>query len=351
MTRVEKLPIGLDRHLLRRSRPDLVAPVRIDPEGLHGPTRAATRSGRWRRSHRGWFVPAGVTAERPDQRIIEAAVLIPSGGAVTGWAALRWLGGYWFTGAGRPVPIVTGDRHLCRQRGVWVSEEGLDPRDRVRVDGLMVTTPARSVCFEMRYARTIELAVAAMDMAAYSDLCSVMEAAAYASHLQAWTGIPQCREALGMADENAWSPPEVTMRLWWRSLHGVVGPLTNRPVFTRDGAHLGTPDLIDPRAGVVGEYDGGFHLATRQRAADLARDERYRSVGLEPVMMVAADLRQPDRFLSRLIGAYARARRDRSAPWWTLDRPPTWTATHTVLKRRALSAAEAGYALRYRRSA
>ena len=37
-------------------------------------------------------------------------------------------------------------------------------------------------------------------------------------------------------------------------------PLCNVPVFDRFGQHIGTPDLLDPVAGVVGEYDGALHL-------------------------------------------------------------------------------------------
>lgn len=311
-----------------------------------------TRTANWRRVYRGWFAPAEVAADHVEQRIVEGSVLVPRGGAITGWAALFWLGGYWFSSGSRPVPIVTGGRQVCRQPGVWISEERLRPADCIRVDGLMVTTAARSVCYEMRYARTLGLAVAAMDMAAYSDLCSIAEAGAFASHLQGWTGIPQCRKALGLADENAWSPPEVSMRLWWQTLEIASKPLCNRPVFDASGVHIGTPDLIDPRLGVVGEYDGGLHLAAGQRAADLARDGRYREVGLEPVTMVAADLRAPERFLARLHQAYARAKRGRrSRRAWTLTAPPEWIRTHSVARRRSLTEGQARTLLRYRLSA
>ena len=48
------------------------------------------------------------------------------------------------------------------------------------------------------------------------------------------------------------------------------------PIFDGHGRHIGTPDLLDPVAGVVGEYDGALHLAGEQRARDVRRAEAFR---------------------------------------------------------------------------
>ena len=78
-------------------RPGTVWPVGIDPWGTDGPTRGSARGPRYRRTSHGLYVPADV--ERTvEQRIVEAAALLHGWGGVTGWAALRWLGGYWFDG-------------------------------------------------------------------------------------------------------------------------------------------------------------------------------------------------------------------------------------------------------------
>ncbi len=57
------------------------------------------------------------------------------------------------------------------------------------------------------------------------------------------------------------------MRMIWVVDAGLPRPLCNMPIFDRHGRHIGTPDLLDPVAGVVGEYDGALHLAGEQRAA------------------------------------------------------------------------------------
>src|SRR4051812_1967287 len=93
------------------TRPGLFRPVGIDLEGRVGPTPNSARGPRWRRSSHGLHVPASVELT-VDQRILEASMVLPEHGGVTGWAALRWPGGVWFSGTGpgglpRPVWLVT----------------------------------------------------------------------------------------------------------------------------------------------------------------------------------------------------------------------------------------------------
>src|SRR5215207_7110100 len=84
-------------------------PVRIDPAGRTGPTRGAARGPRWRRTAEGLYVPAAVDDALVEQRIVEQGARL-HGGVVTGWAALRLLGGGYFDGLARhgrtrlPVP-------------------------------------------------------------------------------------------------------------------------------------------------------------------------------------------------------------------------------------------------------
>ena len=133
----------------------------------------------------------------------------------------------------------------------------------------------------MRYAATEPEAVQDADMAAYSDLVSRREASAFAAINPGWTGIERFRVGTADMDENAWSPPEVTMRRLWEHEAGLPRPLCNRPVFDLNGNHLGTPDLIDPVTGVIGEYNGALHLDSAQRSHDVVREASFRAVGLE----------------------------------------------------------------------
>ncbi len=331
-------------------RPSLVRPVRIDPLGLAGPTPGQARGPHWRQTSRGLFVPSDVepTAQ---QRTVEAAAVLRAGEAVTGWAGLHWLGARWFDDeARREVPLVAV-RHLVAQPGFSVSQEFLAPYDIDVVDAVPFTSAVRSVVFEMRYAATLSDAIAAIDMACYSDLVSIEEVASFVADLGPLTGIGQARAAIAEADENAWSPRETMMRGVWTQRAGLPRPLGNMPVFTLDGRHIGTPDLIDDEIGLVGLYNGAGHITVAGVAADERANAAYRRLGLEVVTMVASDWRDIEDFVERLLDSASRARSRSSNRNWTVDPPRWWTPTTTVARRRALTDSEKQRYLRYRRAA
>lgn len=333
----------------------LVWPSRRGDED--GPTAWQARTGAFRRTSWGQWVPSDIEAT-PEQRIVEAAACLPAYGAVTGWAALRWQGALWFDGWGpgtrtRPVPIAVGHDHAVRPRtGLRVSQEILPPGTIRRERGIRVTAPLWSVAHEMRKAPSDEAAVVAFELAALHDLVSVAELAAYVeSDLWVRQGVPRVRALLAHLEENSWSPTEPLMRLTWCRT-GHPRPLANRPVFTRDGRFVGTPDLIDPVAGVYGMYDGGLHLAGVVRHEDVAKEAAYRALGLEGVTMMAGDLADRSPFVRRLDEAYARAeRRGPADRMWRTDLPAWWTPTFTVSQRRSLSAGQRSRLLGYRPAA
>ncbi|MBB3042266.1 hypothetical protein [Nocardioides soli] len=339
------------------ARPTLVRPVRVDPQGRVGPTRAQSRGGRWRRTTRGYFVPAYVDSTIPEQRIVEAAHFLTGESSVTGWAALRWHGAEWIDGTARAgeveraVRIATTRGAMRSQPGAAVTSEYIPPRDRMVVDGLRVVTPVCAVAFEMRYAPSLAAAVRAFDMAAAADLVSKAELLEHFELLYHWIGIPRARKAAQLVDENAWSPTEVDVRLAWPLELGLTPPLTNRPVFDRSGRHLGTPDLIDVEAGLAIDYDGALHLAGERRSKDLVREDGFRGVGLEYLTLVSADRRDRGRLTRRILAARSRA--PYSSPVdraWTLEAPPWWVPTHTVDLRRRLTADQRERFLGYRRA-
>ncbi|GAA1476458.1 hypothetical protein GCM10009623_09040 [Nocardioides aestuarii] len=313
----------------------------MDPAGLTGPTLGQARGRSWVRTSPGLFLPRAVDLDDPDQRILAAAGVLEPGEAVTGWASLRWRRARWFAGldAGQrplPVPLLV-QRHLVKHPSYRLTREFLSLHDLEEVDGLSVSSVRWAVCFEARWADDLVSAVIAVDMAAYSDLISVDELRPYVLSRMAPTGIEQARKAVELAAENSWSPQETVMRLVWKAWRPESTLLCNRPVFDLAGRHLATPDLLDPEAGVVGEYDGAVHLAAEQRASDVRREALLRAVGLELVTMVGADHADDHRsFRLRLAGAHDRAAESGSSRRWTLEPPPWWTDTSTVAARRAL---------------
>ena len=206
----------------------------------------------------------------------------------------------------------------------------------IALDGLVITRALRSTLFEMRYAATLWDAVIVADMAAFNDLVALDELWPYALAHAGMTGIPQARDAIAHADENSWSPMEVVMRLIWTCTAGMPRPLMNRPVFDLQGRHIGTPDLLDAEAGVYGEYDCASCISTgRRRLKDLTREDAFRRLGLEPVVMVTGQSR--DEVAARIVAAYERAMRGSRPRLWTIDQPAWWIPTETVAQRRALA--------------
>lgn len=323
----------------------VVLPVRLDPAGVTGPTARAAAGPEWRRSSRGLYVPAYVDTT-PAQRVAEVGVLLRGTAAVTGWGALTWRGARWFDGRTAdgtpvPVPVVVPTRRLRPQAGIELHEERLPAIDVECRDGLRVTTALRSVVSVLRHAPDLDTAVAQLEMAYCNDLVSPAEVAGWLAAHPGVPGVVQARLALDLADQNSWSPMEWTLRRLWTERIGSARLLTNRPVFDHSGRHIATPDVIDADTGVAGEYDGVAHHGGARRAPDLRREADLRRVGVEPVVMVAADAHRPRAFWARLEDAYARARRTGlTERGWTLDLPHWWRSTHTVALRRALEGTE-----------
>jgi hypothetical protein len=100
--------------------------------------------------------------------------------------------------------------------------------------------------------------------------------------------------------------------------------LVNPPVFARDGRLLGCPDLFDPAAGLVGEYDGADHLLDDRRRRDSVREELFRDHDLEYFRVVKGELGS-GHVVQRMLKARKRARFQPEADRpWTLQPPPWW---------------------------
>ena len=251
---------------------------------------------------------------------------------MTGWAVCRLRGAAFFDGlerdgtTHRPVPLAIGPDHLLQQdRAVTISRDRLDA-DELRVaHGIPCTSMVRALFDEMRWADDEREAVVAMDMVAAAELMSIGRMRSYVEHRSGWRGVPQVRRALDLADENSMSPNETRMRLIWVLDAGLPGPLVNQPVFDLQGKLLGIADLLDPIAGVVGEYDGAAHRGARRHRRDVMREDLMRRAGLEYFKVVGLDLMDVRVVVERMLSTRARAKflaPDERA--WTLVPPVDW---------------------------
>lgn len=310
---------------------DLVRPVPVDPTGLAGPTKRQAAGRRWRRTSRGFYVPAEVDGTRPEQRALEQAERVRGSGAVSGWAACRLHGARYFDGhhSGRrplPVPLlVWGPGRPDSDDDCVVSQEPVEPDEVWRRCGMAVTEPRRALFDEMRRSEEARDAVLAMDMMAAAGLVSITQMSAYYEQRRSWRRATIVPVALRLASERSRSPAECRMRLVWELDAGLPRPLVNQEIFDRRGRFVAMVDLLDPVAGVVGEYDGAAHRETRRRGRDIGREELLRRLGLEYFDAVAPDLRARGALADRMRSTRARARfeppEERA---WTIDPPPGW---------------------------
>ena len=82
----------------------------------------------------------------------------------------------------------------------------------------------------------------------------------------------------------------------------------NCPVLDRHGTLLGIADLLEPLAGLAIEFDGADHRGRARHTRDVAKDEAFRSLGLEVTRVTGTDLRDRDLVVRRLVAARRRAR-------------------------------------------
>jgi hypothetical protein len=289
-------------------------------------------------------VPAD-TESCVEQRIVEqSARLRPDGssGCVTAWASLRWRRATYFDGLSEgamkplPVPLALGGAgaNLRPWPDCTISRARFAPSEREVVDGVPVATVQRSLFDEVRRRGELWSAVTAIDMAAAAGLISVWLFATYVGGLNSCNGAPLARDAVSLAVDESWSPREPWLRLVWVLVAGLDPPLVNQPVYDLDGNLVGIPDLFDPVAGLVGEYDGEHHKSVEQARKDAEREERFRDHGLECFRVVRGDSRQ-------VAAARMRAARDRAkflppeSSAWTLERP-AWDPEPETLDERLI---------------
>jgi hypothetical protein len=293
----------------------LVAPLEVDPTGEREPTKARAAGPRWRRAAPGRYVPAGVDADVPEQRVVETACLLPPGGAVTGWAALRLAGAAYFDGSPargrmlRPVALAAGPRRGMRAHpGVRWGYEPYDVEEVMVLQGVPCLHPRRALVDEVRSLDDERDRVVAVDMGLAARVTSLQRVAAYLTSHGSLRRLGVVRTALALASEHAMSPPESRLRLVWTHDAGLPAPWVNRRLEDARGRLICVPDLFDEVAGMVVEYDGEEHRSMGRHDRDVRREDRCRRAGLEYAAVTALDLHRVPALVDRLHATRARAR-------------------------------------------
>jgi hypothetical protein len=315
------------RHLFAPPVRRLVVPVRVDPLGRSGPTKAQSRGPRWRTTSPGRFVPAEVSDDYVEQRILEASCRGGPTSVVTGWASLRLHGAGYFDGLARdgitrlPVPIATNGGRLQHHEGIIASRFTVPVDEVVLIHGIRCASVERSLFDEMRRVQDPRAMVVAADMAFAAELTSIQRMRRYRWHRRWYRDVRNVYDALDLCDENSWSPHESDFRLVWRCDAGWGQPLCNRQLLDLDGRPVGVPDLFDPARRVIGEFAGAHHRHKARHEEDVVRAADFRAIGLEVVEAVSADIKYYSRLVTRLHEAALRACANPLPQLWKLGPP------------------------------
>jgi hypothetical protein len=260
-------------------------------------------------------VPAAVSDELVEQRIVEAYAGAGPTAVVTGWASLRLQQGGHFDGLARdgrtrrPVPIAVSGGRVRSTPGRLVVRHEVPPDEVMVVDGIRCASAERALFDEMRLRQpdVREMAVAA-DSAFAAQLTSHKRMRLYVATRRWYRDKRTVTDGLDLAAEGSRSPQEGRFRIVWEVDAGWGRPLLNREVYDEQGFLVGIPDLLDPQRCVAGEFAGADHRDPQQHQSDVGRAAAFRGVGLEIVEVVGRDLRYRPLVIRRMNEAESRAR-------------------------------------------
>jgi very-short-patch-repair endonuclease len=179
--------------------------------------------------------------------------------------------------------------HLIRPgRGGYRAEGGrtrhaglIDPRWVTSVDGIRVTTGARTVV-DLSRSQALRIAVPAMDTALFRRLCTPEDVREALASVRRHRGAPHARLAAQLADGRAESPMETAVRLAARG-RGLPLMELQFDVYDEIGRFVGRADGGYPELGVMWEYDGrgkyGELLSPGRTSSDALMAEKRRERG------------------------------------------------------------------------
>jgi hypothetical protein len=221
-------------------------------------------------------------------------------GVLAGFSASALHGSKWIDPA-LPAAIIGTNRR--RAAGVQIWEERIEADEITVVDGMRVTTPARTALDLARHYRR-DLAVAAIDALAQAVEVKMADIELLVDRYRGRRGMKAARVALELVDGGAQSPRETWLRLLLIEA-GFPPPQTQIPVLNEWGWAEAYLDMGWDDIKVAVEYDGEHHQSSRyQYVKDIRRLEKVeRRYGWIVVRVVAED--RPEAVIRRVAAARA----------------------------------------------
>jgi hypothetical protein len=262
------------------------------------------RSAAWRRLRRDVYADAALPV---DHRVLSRGVslLAPKGAVFGGLSAVVLAGGHAFATADDPVELVLPSGTRWRPHaGVRVGSTAITEREVV-VDrhGLPRTTPTRTALDLIRR-QPLDEGVVLLDRLVVAGLADLAAVRAAATDLPKGRGSKLARDVSRLADGLAESPQETRLRLVMARA-GLPPPVAQFRVFDDEG-FVARVDFAYPDRRIAIEYDGLWHGEPGQFAKDRRRLNRLTAAGWRVIFVTAADLRNPERLVARLVAELTR---------------------------------------------
>jgi hypothetical protein len=220
-------------------------------------------------------------------------------GILAGFSASAVHGARWID-ANRPATIVDTNRRPAPGVRVW--SDVIDEDEICVVDGMRVTTPARTAV-DLARRFPVDTAVAAIDALARATRLRVPD---IELALQRHRGrrLEKARAAIELVDPGAESPRETALRLLIVRA-GYPLPETQIPVYNEYGALIGEVDMGWRDLKIAVEYEGKHHRMSRERFdKDIRRIDELIDAGWIVIRVTAADTEGS--ILQRVAAAWAR---------------------------------------------
>ncbi|OZF38695.1 hypothetical protein CH296_03050 [Rhodococcus sp. 14-2496-1d] len=241
----------------------------------------------FRRIYRDVYIDPGSELDAPTKA--RAAWLYSRGKAVvSGLSAAAVHGSGWIS-ADHDAELIWAE-HRQKLGGLRIGFDELLPEESETVDGLVVTTAARTA-YDLGRRRPFGTAVGRLDALCRATGVGVHDIARLAENHRGARGIVQLRAVLAVVDAGAESPQETRTRLALMNA-GLPRPQTQIEVVGPDGRVFARIDIGWARWKVAVEYDGEQHWSDeRQRAWDIERQHLLESMGWTVIRVSALQLR------------------------------------------------------------
>lgn len=218
------------------------------------------------------------------------------GAVLVGQSAAAVHGTRWID-PGDPAELSRSDRHA--PSGIVCHTYGLDPSECVSINGVRLTTPARTA-FDIGRTQPPRRAAVHLDALARATNLKVADVIELADLHPGVRGVRRLREAMRLVDGGAESPQETRLRLALIN-YGFPIPETQIEFRDRHGHVRVRVDMGWREWKVAVEYDGVQHWTdARQRSWDIERIAMLEASRWTVIRVSADMLARPDAVLRRI---------------------------------------------------